>query len=425
MSNQSDAPDQKPRTVQGIIHAIEEKCVDGTYLFRGESERHEGDPYYGKVSSALWRKYRGEAEYCDIEAIQIEMLNGAKKHLGHIPQDVRPDFNAVMDLSKESTDDAVNFEILTEIQHYGGATNLIDFTTDYIIALFFACDGSPNNGGRVVIQDTLSIKNILRHPKNPRHRVIAQKSVFLRQPKGFIEPHENDIVVIPAELKHPLLQHLRRYHGISTETIYNDLHGFVKYQNVHEGAYTQYYRGVACYTAGKYVEAMGHYTNAIRANPDFAYAYNNRGAVYSAIGKHDCAIEDLTEAIKLKPNDPGAYRDRGAAYFKKGVYEPAINDFTEAINLNPKDTRGYNMRGTAYNATGEHELATADFSRAIGLNPDDAEAYFGRGLASDRKKDFNSAITDYSQAIQINPDIAEAYANRGEAWLHLKRLGES
>ena len=28
-----------------------------------------------------------------------------------------------------------DFEILTQLQHYGGKTNLIDFTTDYLIAL--------------------------------------------------------------------------------------------------------------------------------------------------------------------------------------------------------------------------------------------------------------------------------------------------
>ena len=386
MSNQSDGANQKLRTVQDVIHAIEEKCIDGTYLFRGEPERHEDDPYYGKVSSTLWRKYREEAEYCDIEAIQNEMLIGANKHLGHVPQDVRQDFTTVMDVSKESTDDAVNFEILTEIQHYGGATNLIDFTTDYFIALFFACDGFVCEDGRVVIQETQSIKNMIRYPKNPRHRVIAQKSVFLRPPKGFIELHDDSIVVIPAKLKRPLLQHLRKYHDISTETIYNDLHGFIKHQNIHEGAYTQYYRGVARYKAEMYDEAIEHYTNAIRANPDFAYAYNNRGATY---------------------ND-------------KKIYELAIKDFNKAINLRPDDASLYNARGVAHIGKHEYEFATSDFSKAIELNPSDAGAYNGRGTSHYRNTDFHSAIADFSQAIQLNPDLAQAYSNRGEARLHLR-----
>ena len=99
------------------------------------------------------------------------------------------------------TEDAIDFEILTEIQHYGGKTNLIDFTTDYVIALFFACDGRYEEDGRVIIQKTDEIRAMIAHPRNPRHRVIVQKSVFIRPPRGFIEPHKNDIVIIPANLK--------------------------------------------------------------------------------------------------------------------------------------------------------------------------------------------------------------------------------
>ena len=50
--------------------------------------------------------------------------------------------------------ETVDFEILTEIQHYGGKTNLIDFTTDYLIALFFACDGHHDKEGRIIMQKT-------------------------------------------------------------------------------------------------------------------------------------------------------------------------------------------------------------------------------------------------------------------------------
>ena len=47
-----------------------------------------------------------------------------------------------------------DFEILTDIQHYGGETNLIDFTRGYLIALFFACDGSFDEDGRIITLDT-------------------------------------------------------------------------------------------------------------------------------------------------------------------------------------------------------------------------------------------------------------------------------
>ena len=85
-------------------------------------------------------------------------------------------------MSQEDTDETIDFEILTEIQHYGGKTNLIDFTTDYLIALFFACDGHHEKKGRIILQRTEKIQDIIERPRNPRHRIIAQKSVFVRPP---------------------------------------------------------------------------------------------------------------------------------------------------------------------------------------------------------------------------------------------------
>ncbi len=417
MSNQSDGANQKLRTVQDVIHVIEKKCVDGTYLFRGEPERHEGDPYYGKVSSTLWRKYREEAKHCDIEAIQNEMLNGAKKHLGHIAQDIQSDLNAVMNVSKESTRDAANFELLTEIQHYGGATNLIDFTTDYFIALFFACDGFPQEEGRVVIQNTESIKNMIRHPNNPRHRVIAQKSVFLRPPKGFIDPYEKDIVFIPATLKHPLLQHLRRYHGISKETIYNDLHGYIIHQGIHEGAYTLFFKGVACQHSGQYGESIEHYTKAIRVKPDFTDAYFNRGRAYGDEGDFDRAIEDYTKVIDLNPKDIDAYYNRGCENSRKNNYDAAIGDYDSVIRLEPSHSDAYINRGKAFFHNGRIDRAIQDLTKAIDLNPNNANALNNRGVSFAATGDYSRAIQEYDSAIKLNGNYAEAYNNRGNAWL--------
>ena len=55
----------------------------------------------------------------------------------------RPSRSRFNQIFLKNMNESVDFEILTELQHYGGKTNLIDFTTDYLIALFFACDGSP------------------------------------------------------------------------------------------------------------------------------------------------------------------------------------------------------------------------------------------------------------------------------------------
>ena len=98
----------------------EEVCV-----YRGEPE------CYPVVSSGLYRKCQDSTnEAFDMARVEQEMTENARQHT-------------------TLTDDD---EILAEIQHFGGSTNLIDFTDDYLIALFFASFGSDGKGGRVVLR---------------------------------------------------------------------------------------------------------------------------------------------------------------------------------------------------------------------------------------------------------------------------------
>jgi len=425
---------KKPRTVQDIISEIEQKSKGGGYIYRGERKCYEGHPYYGKVSSNLWREYGIEDEQFDIELVQEEMLAAAKKHTGDLPQDFHLDVTALPNLINvmtELTEEARDFEILTEIQHYGGKTNLIDFTTDYFIALFFACDGRYDEDGRIILQKTNNISGMIRHPRNPRHRVIVQKSVFIRPPRGFIEPNENDIVTIPANLKQQLLQHLRDYHGIFTEVIYNDIHGFIRNQNAHGDAYTHFHRGFACQNRAdevptrkekqrQYEEAINHYTEAIKSKPNLGEAYNNRGNAYYEKEELDKAISDYDTAIKLNPDDAEAYNNRGNAYQAKGDFDQAITDHTQAIQLNPDYAEAHNNRGVVHGRKGNFDQAITDHTQAIQLNPDYANAYNNRGVVYEGKDDFDKAIQDYTQAIQLTPDYANAYRNRGEVWLRLQ-----
>ena len=219
----------EPSTVDGILRKIEEKADTGEYFYRGEPEHYQEDPYYGKVSSNLYRVFLEledfdvEAERFDIEDVQVGMLE------------------AVKEFSREP---ASEIKRLAEIQHYGGKTNLIDFTEDYLVALFMACDGSPGKNGRVILEKRELISSYIEKPYEPINRVIAQKSIFIRHPDGFISPSGDDVINIPAVLKQPILAHLRNSHGISVETIYNDIHGFIKDQSIHLEVYKAHYIGL-------------------------------------------------------------------------------------------------------------------------------------------------------------------------------------
>ena len=437
------------RRVRKIIREIEDKSASGDYIFRGEPECYE------KVSSTLYRQYEEILiDRSNVEGFQNEMLTAAQEHL--------PGTTSDFETPVRKPDDS--FETLTELQHYGGKTNLIDFTTDSRVALFFACDGSPGRDGRVILKKRGDIEDLVgnppREPSKPLNRVIAQKSIFVRPRRGFVEfDQDKDVVEIPADLKKPMLEYLHKYHNISAKTIYNDLHGFIRTQDIHHRAYKELYRGFSAGDKGDLDKAIRHYNKAIELKPDFFGAYNDRGIIYSKKGDFDNAIKDLNKAIELNPNLTEAYNNRGIAYNRKGEIDTAIHNYSKAIELSPNNAKAYKNRGTAYFQKGDFDIAIHNYSQAIELKPAYAEAYNNRGTAYFQKGDFDNAIKDlttaielkpvyaiaynnrgvahskkaefdnaiqnFDKAIELKPDSAKAYSNRGKAWMHFREWGKA
>ena len=371
------------------IREIAEKSADGDYIYRGEPD------CYPKVSSTLYREYAKEIEEesFEIDVVQGEILDEARKYIREAASDL---------------------EILTELQHHGGRTNLIDFTADYLIALFFACDGAPDKDGRIILLKKESDSYLVEKPPKTINRVESQKSIFVQNSRGFVAP--DDKVIIPKDFKQPMLNYLRKHHDISTETIYNDLHGFIRIQDIHHKAYEAFYRSLSAMDKGNFDKAIKDFTTAIEIKPDFFGAYNNRGVAYGEKRDFDTAIQDLTTAIEIKPDFADAYNNRGNAYGEKRDFDTAIQDLTTAIEIKPDYAEAYNNRGIAYGEKHDFDTAIQNYDKAIEIKPRLAKAYNNRGIAYVKKRDFDTAIRDLTTAIEIKPDYAEAYNNRGIAY---------
>ena len=400
------------RRIRKTISEIEEKSAGGNYIYRGEPAKHEEKPFCGKVSSSLWRQIAKELSK---KGVGIEIINTKEVQKGMS--------SSVKNYAIETIGER-EFEIMGKLQHYGGKTNLIDFTTDYLRALFFACDGSPCKDGRIILlrrNEVIDKKYQIEEPQNPVNRVIAQKSIFIQPPEGFIEPQDICCsITIPKDLKQQILQHLHKYHNVSTETIYNDLHGFIKSQRIHHGAYIDYYIGLSHQFQGRekkeeFKSAICYFNKAIEQNPNFAEAYCYRGAAYLNIKKYDCAITSLNKAIELTPDYAEAYNNRGLVYQHKHKYNCAIKDYNEAIKFDSKRADYYNNRGVTYRDNCEPARAITDLNEAIELNPDYGETYYDRGITwlqvekwEDGKSDLTTAKT---KGFEINKKFCEYYAS--------------
>ena len=164
-------------------------------------------------------------------------------------------------------------------------------------------------------------------------------------------------------------------------------------------------------------KVIEYLNEAIRLEPDFAYAYINRGLAYRSLGQYQQAFQDYNKAIRLKPNDADAYIGRGNTYDKLGQYQRAFQDYNKAIRLKPDSADAYYNRGLAYYKLSQYQQAIQDLNEAIRLKPDDTDTYNNRGLAYDKLGQYQLAFQDYSEAIRLKPDYADAYNNRGVAYL--------
>ena len=381
-----------------IIGKIAKICADNDYIYRGEPE------CYLKVSSNLYRELE-EANllHLDIEDVQKAELEDAKGYT-------------------KKTDE---FDILTEIQHFGGKTNLLDFTSDYRVALFFACDRFPFKDGRVILQDKNgAIKDWIRNPRNSVQgsRPNVQKSIFVQPPAGFIESDEE--IVVPKSLKQPILKYLEDEFHISTERIYPDLQGFVSRQKTRLGTYKELGKGRACQQNGDqadnsiqknkhYKQAIMHFTNATQQMPGVALAYNGRGLAYLSKDELDNALVDFNKAIELDRVSKEAYKGRSAVYRVKDDFDKAIDDAVRLVQLDPTDAAAYCALYLSYSGKDDFENAIVSLNEAIRLNPDQPLFYSSRGDIYLAKIDFDNAIKDYNKAIQLNPNFPRAYYNRG------------
>jgi tetratricopeptide (TPR) repeat protein len=182
-----------------------------------------------------------------------------------------------------------------------------------------------------------------------------------------------------------------------------------------------YNRGLARYHKGELDEAIADYTEAIRLDPQLAYAYYGRGNAYYKKGDFDKAIADYTETIRFNPKYAEAYLYRGIAYFDVDDYENAVADLTEVLRLDPTNVSAYYERGLAHLTKGDYDSAVHDFSKRLEVHSEASCARCYRGFALAMKGEEAAAERDFSEVLRHDPDHSKRHlalafdlGNRGQ-----------
>ena len=406
---------ENPETPLALLEEITRTCKGKNYIFRGETSL-----YKTPVSSTIYRKYGVETEgnlfksrYQPVH-IEEEIVERAKK--------------------AQFTPQTTNAEVLTELRHFGADTTLIDFSRNLLIALFFACNGEHDKDGRVYALDTSGVprlkeidynnrkSNLDIALLNPIHthlsqaRTQAQSSVFVHAPRGKVVKDDGLLCFcVPRLLRVECLEHLRRFHDISADTIYNDLIGFIDNERNFDSAQHSFYSGNDNAERADYQAAIEDFSQAIELNPSDPSAWRNRGNAKAKLSQHWNALQDYNKAIELNPNDPDTWSKRGNAKAKLSQHEEAIKDYNKAIELNPNHPYAWYNRGIAKDDLDQHEEAIKDYNKAIELNPNDPDTWNNRGNSKTKLGQYEEAIKDYNKAIELNPNDPDTWYNLGIA----------
>ena len=401
MTKKIQVNDRKLERIEALMEEVIRKASrrEGQCLYRGEPE------CYPIVSSGLYRK----CPNCEDEAFDIDRLE-----------------REIVERARQYTTLAGKDEILAEVQHFGGATNLLDFTNDYLIALFFASAERDGKDGRVVLH--WPNPDALIWPKHTNNRVVFQKSVFVRPRRGFIVPDSiEETVVVPDGLKGSILTFLERFHGISEKSVFNDIHGYIRHQDLRRSRYAGEFREIlsksrrdpsfdlGCHlsTQLKRVELvrMRHYSH--QKGMDYVDGRRSEFAIRTASGtgpatpcflelEPDEVVDLLTHCIRERDGSvqlKNAYCWRGATHCFQGKHDLALSDFEKALDLDAELPGAYHGRASIYRQRGNLDLAMKDLEKALNLEPHLPAALIDRGNLQRDSGALEHAIRDFSAAM--------------------------
>ena len=438
---------KEPRTPQEIINEVTSfiEKEGGSFIYRGIDTT--SDKYGEKrVNSSLYRKYYSENVW------------GEDFGPHHMEKEAVEEARNQHFFSQSS-----NIEILTDLRHLGADVNLVDFSYNLYIALFFVCDGQFDKSGELIILSTknavkineidyeILVDGIIEPVKtsNSEKRVAFQSSVFVYPVRGYLSKKEWNwkIFEIQPDEKRPLLSYLEKYHNILENTIYNDLIGFIASRQKRNDFYLKLLKILRLREQGKHkegVEAIDRIRGAsakyLEKDYFFDVIYLKRGTSNINLGKYSEAEMDIKRAIKINPRNAKAHYELGFLKIELKRYKEAEKDFDRAIELNSQYAEAYNGRGVSKCGLGsckekeegvskyglnEYKSAEKDFNTALEINPQLKVAWRDLGILKCHLEKYGNAIKYLNKALEIDNYFAEVYFHRGIANFHLGKHKEA
>ncbi|HUR17296.1 MAG TPA: tetratricopeptide repeat protein [Candidatus Limnocylindrales bacterium] len=153
----------------------------------------------------------------------------------------------------------------------------------------------------------------------------------------------------------------------------------------------------------------------LAAHPELVIEHNEVALHYLQFGKVAEAVAHFRESARLQPESAAAQYNLGTTLMQGGEHAEAIRHFEQALRLNPGYVAAHNSLGAALRLQGRAGEASGHFRQALQLRPGDADALYNLASVLADQGDAEAAIAYYRRAIAQEPEAFDALVEL--AWL--------
>lgn len=397
-----------------------------SYIFRGQAN------HTWPLRSAAARRICGEKSEDEIKTDEILFYI-----LDLISRVIKKEYHL-----KVNTDYSYHLKILADLQHHGAATNLIDFSKNALIALWFACCDDFCNDGKVFAVDLLerdliseigngnlkknidellssdqntisgdksktTIKDSKNYnksnmpscvwawtPGNFDNRILSQSSIFLFgiEPLNILT-HE---AIIASDSKKMILETLNRFFNINEETIYSDFIGFAQANSAGKAQSPfgwKYYFEEAkeCLKNERYSKSLKFCSYALKLASRELYCDNNKLAEL-----HLMMADNIANIYNYY------WFARSSDTLKEAISHAGdAIDILSRVGTKPKFLRAaYLFRGFQHSLNDDYESAINDYNEAESITPNDCNVLIEKGCLKLRF-DKRGAVASFKKALKL------------------------
>ena len=166
--------------------------------------------------------------------------------------------------------------------------------------------------------------------------------------------------------------------------------------------------GTICSEQNKLQEALIHYVDALRIDPESPTVTYNLGYFLLQMGL-DAAQQLLEKTLEREPMYPDARRAMGDLHVERGENSKAIVAFARAIEQNPKDSRARFRLSDIFWEQGDFHESAQQLQAILQHTPEDPVAWHNLGLACIMLRDLSRAEEALAKAIELDPEYTMAH----------------